>query len=895
MTVPLSVVRVGRRLAAGAFVALAAVAVPVVAPAGLVAQSQAILAESYLEPPAEIAALVASDRHENLLLSNLSPDARRFLNSESEGMPALAQLARPYLRLAGIAVDPAANRTRGFTTGATTGLELLDATTGARTAVQVPAGARVSGARWSPDGSQVGFLVHTDSDTHIWVADASNGRSRQLTRAPLLATRVTSFEWSGDSRHVFAVVVPEGRGAPPAAPAQPASPMVRVASGDQNRLRTYPSLLMDHHDAALFEYYTTGQLVRIEVRNRRVEPIGAPAMIESISASPGGEHLRVRTTQPPFSWIVPASQFGDLDEIIDLSWTSLHEITRREVREGVQGQGGGGGGQNARRALNWRPDGQGLSFLQREPAPQRNDTAQADTANAGGGAQARPQGNAGGNAGGNNARKDRVMQWLPPFGDGDEVVVYESDTEIRSVQYGPDMRWLFLTERTRNTDRTYAVHLDDPDTRYVLAEADTEDFYDTAGSLMSTSNELGASVVRVSTLGEYVYFSGTQFFENPEEEAPRAFVDRVAIRTGERERIFESDPDAFERITAILDDDLNRIMIARETPTQVADSWLLDRTTGERTRMTENVDYHPVITQARRERITVTRADGFSFKVDVTLPHDYVEGTRLPAMFWFYPREFASQEAYDRTLRTWNRNRFPGVGARSMEILTAAGYAVVQPDHPIVGPSDRMNDNYIIDLRQNHLAVIDALDERGWIDRRRLALGGHSYGGFGTINAMVHTPYFRAGIAGAPNSNRLLTPIGFQGERRPLWEARETYLTMSPFLYADQLSGALLIYHGEDDQNVGTFPDNSWRLIHGLNGLGKTAALYMYPFEDHGQVARETLLDMWARWVAWLDHYVKDADVNTPPAPVTLVADEDADNDGNDGAGLPEAARSGGR
>ena len=35
--------------------------------------------------------------------------------------------------------------------------------------------------------------------------------------------------------------------------------------------------------------------------------------------------------------------------------------------------------------------------------------------------------------------------------------------------------------------------------------------------------------------------------------------------------------------------------------------------------------------------------------------------------------------------------------------------------------------------------------------------------------------------------------------------------------------------------------------------LGKTAAMYMYPFEDHGPVARETLLDQWARWAAWLD------------------------------------------
>jgi hypothetical protein len=39
----------------------------------------------------------------------------------------------------------------------------------------------------------------------------------------------------------------------------------------------------------------------------------------------------------------------------------------------------------------------------------------------------------------------------------------------------------------------------------------------------------------------------------------------------------------------------------------------------------------------------------------------------------------------------------------------------------------------------------------------------------------------------------------------------------------------------------------------------------MYPFEDHGQVAKETLLDNWARWGAWLDKYVKNpAPAETP-------------------------------
>ena len=114
------------------------------------------------------------------------------------------------------------------------------------------------------------------------------------------------------------------------------------------------------------------------------------------------------------------------------------------------------------------------------------------------------------------------------------------------------------------------------------------------------------------------------------------------------------------------------------------------------------------------------------------------------------------------------------------------GYAVVEPDAPIVGPQGQMNNNYVNDLRNNLAATIDELDRRQLVDRQRLAIGGHSYGAFSTVNAMVNTPFFKAGIAGDGAYNRTLTPLGFQSERRDLWEAPNVYLDMSPFLYGQQ-------------------------------------------------------------------------------------------------------------
>ena len=301
--------------------------------------------------------------------------------------------------------------------------------------------------------------------------------------------------------------------------------------------------------------------------------------------------------------------------------------------------------------------------------------------------------------------------------------------------------------------------------------------------------------------------------------------------------------------------------MTREAPKQVADAYLRDMKTGTATKLTTNTDVAPEFTNAIRKRITVTRPDGFTFIVKLTLPADYKAGTKLPAMFWFYPYEYTEQAAYDRTLRTENINAFPNSGPRSMEYLTQVGYAVANFDPPVVGMDGRMNDNYVSDLVTNLSSVIDELDRQGYIDRTRLGIGGHSYGGFSTMNALAHTPFFKAGIAGDGMYNRSLTPTAFQSERRDFWQAQKTYTEMSPFFYADKIQGAIMMYHSIEDQNVGTAPESSIRMMQALRANGKTSSLYMYPYEDHGPATKETLLDQWARWTAWLDLYVKNAHV----------------------------------
>jgi dipeptidyl aminopeptidase/acylaminoacyl peptidase len=850
------------------------------------AQLRALLEnESYVRPPDVIQRLVTAPRHLNVSLTQPSPDRRHFLKQESEGLPTVQAYGKPHLYFAGLQVDPAANRARQLTTRGAAGLELIDATTGTSTSIETPRNATVSSPAWSPDGQQLAYIANFDNESHIFVADVATGKSRQLTRAPLLATLVSTVDWTGDGRAVVAVLIPDNRKPRPVRPPVATGPQVRTwLDGRKSPQRNFWSLLDEPYDMELMEWFTTGQLALIDVKSRAATKVGAPGMIRSVDVGPEGKYFRVTTMRKPFSYVVQYNAFGTVEEIWNAEGKVLAEIQKRGLREwpdtsggqGRGGAGGGGDGDGAKRGLTWMPDGQGMHYIEAQPGARRDssDTAGAGTGRAGGAGR--------GGGGGTNNRPDRVVRWNPPFGPNDTTVLYRHAGPLTSVLFTDDAKILFGASVSGGQGELFAVNLAEPTRRHTILRQrgwngglgggggrggggragggadDSLSFYANPGNLMTRRGTRGGQVVVLSS-DSAVFLQGTRYFPNYLENAPREFIDKVAIATGQKTNVFSGAADLYENVTAALDDDLNRVVVIRESRTQVPDSWLRDMRSGQLTRLTNNKDYTPEFTNAVRRRVVVTRPDGIRFVTRVTLPADWREGTRLPALFWLYPYEYTSQAEYDRTLRNENVNRFPNGGTRTMEYLVTQGYAVVNFNPPIIGESGRMNDNYVNDLRMNLYAIIDELDRQGMIDRQRLGIGGHSYGAFSTANAMVHTPFFKAGIAGDGMYNRTLTPTGFQSERRDLWEGQETYLEMSPMLYADQLQGALLLYHGMEDQNVGTNLISSIRMMQALRAYGKTSALYMYPYEDHGPATQETLLDLWGRWTAWLDLYVKNA------------------------------------
>ncbi len=823
---------------------------------------QILAAQEYVTPPANIAEAVLAPRYLNVTLSDISADRKWFTKEIGDGPVPMDRFSKPFDDLGGMFLDFAASRDRNLTIRSNVRIEVISAADGHTVKIQVPDGARVSDATWSPDGEQLAFFVHTPTATRIYVADPATGRSSEITRTPVIATAVTTIQWTADGKKIATILPPDGRAPRPLPSAEPTGPQVKETLEGENILRTYASLMKTPYDKQLLEWHVTGQLALIDVASRKVEKVGKPAMIWAYDFSPDGEYVRVTKLEKPFSYIVPVSSFAKSDEIWNRAGDMLLAFDKTPISTGLRGNipsapGVGGNDDNGgKRQVAWREDGKGLTFLEQEPAP--DSTSAAAQAS---GADSVPA-----------KRKDRVMQWTQPFDSASLHVLYANDNRILTHQYAPDYQTLFLTERQGKNTHQFAVKLSNPGTKLTLARYGTDNFYAKPGSLVLEGGSVpggrgfggfgrgggGGEVAQLSSDGNSVFFYGTEYDKNPVDNGPRSFLDRVSIADGSKTRIYESsNTDVYQRITSILDIDAGKFVVESEGPTTVAQSYL-STASSLGTQLTNNKDYTPDLSSAPRERFVVERPDGFRFMVNVTLPPGYKSGTRLPAMFWFYPSEFESQDKYNETQFTFNKNAFPNFNARSMEYLVRLGYAVVEPDSPIVGKAGEMNNNYEHDLRNNLSAVIDELDRRGLIDRQRLGIGGHSYGAFSTANAMVHTPFFKAGIAGDGNYNRTFTPLMFQNEHRLLWEAKDVYLSMSPFMYADQMTGALLMYHGMHDQNVGTDPAHTPRMFHALNGLGKDAAMYLYPLEDHGPAAKATLLDLWARWTAWLDVHLKD-------------------------------------
>lgn len=773
----------------------------------------------YMSPSPEITAVLTARPSPAVLLS---PRGDVLLVRERPGLPPVAELAEPELRLAGRRFNPDnAAPTRRLTSD---GMRLVSLADGAsRDVTGLPGDPRLDDFDYSPDGERVAFTQTTAHSVELWVLDVGSARARRVTDAALNAIAGKPFVWSPDSRGFIARLLPSDRGATPAAPMTPDGPIIEEATGRRAAARTYQDLLRTDHDEATLEFHLKSRLARVAV-DGRVTPLGEAELATDFAISPDGRWLLVTLVERPFSRTVGLTRFAAHTEVRPLSGGSAVVVSKLAVADNIPS--GADAVRSGRRTVRWRSDEPATVWF--VEAQDRGDPAR------------------------DSKIRDVVSIWRAPF-DTDPVPIAKLARRFGGVTWG-DASLAVVTETWRKTRAVgiLAVDPSQPETEpRTWFEYSSQDSYAKPGDFVTRQNAAGLSVLRRAADGS-LFLIG----EGATAEGNLPFLDKFDPATGESTRLFRSGSEVLERPVSILDESGIRFLTSRESVTMQPNYHV--RSASGISQITDFPNPYPGLEGVTKEFIRTTRADGVGLTATLWLPPDWKpESGALPTLLWAYPREFVSAD--DAGQVTGSPNQFSRISPSRLAWLVLAGYAVLdEASMPVVGRDGaEPNDTFIEQIVMNARALIDEAAKRGVTDPARVGVAGHSYGAFMTANLLAHCDLFKAGIARSGAYNRTLTPFGFQGESRTYWEAPEVYDTLSPFHSAGTIDHPILLIHGMADNNSGTFPIQTERLFAALRGLGKTARYVQLPLESHGYASRESVLHVAWESQRWLDIHVK--------------------------------------
>jgi dipeptidyl aminopeptidase/acylaminoacyl peptidase len=789
---------------------------------GAASLSHAQDTDAYQLPPKEIA---------DLLLAKPTPFVR--IDSKAEYLlllgrnsyPSVEELGQPEMKIAGLRLNPlnfSPSRQSPISS-----ITLQSIKSGAPIAITgLPKNLAAGAIAWNPSETKIAFTQSEVNRVDLYVIDIATKKATRVNNDPINQVLGNAFTWVDDLTILYKATTHDAAGAPKR-PITPKGPTIQQNIGKAAPRPTFQDLIKSPYDESLFAYYAESQLVLY--KNGVNKKVGKPELTNSFQLSPDRQYVMTRTLTKPFSYAVPAYGFTSTVSVMNLEGKVIKELAKLPSAESAPA--GNDNVQNVPRGFEWRDD-EPASIVYAMPLDSGFIKKQVEF-------------------------HDAVYSLAAPFTQAAKEL-FKTKTRFAGVTWG-DKNLALVSEVLRGK-QTSKVSRYTPQTgaMEVLYERNLTDAYRNPGSPVQTKNAFGRDVIQLIDGGTKILMN------NPvgsSDKGDLPFIAKFDLITKKNEIIWRAKEGSFEMVEEVIDAEKLQVLTRKESKTDVPNYFIKNLLNPAQDKsLTQFENPYPNLVGITKEKIKYKRADGVDLTGDLYLPKGYnkEKDGPLPVLIWAYPREFNS--AADAAQIRGSKDRFTTLSWASPIYYATQGYAILDnAEMPIVSTdaSKKPNDNFVEQLKLNASAAIDHLVQLGVGDRKRMAVGGHSYGAFMTANLLAHTDLFKAGIARSGAYNRTLTPFGFQNEDRTYWQAPQLYFEMSPFSYADKIKEPILLVHGEQDDNTGTFPINSERLYAALKGNGGTTRFVYLPYEAHSYRGRENVLHLLWEQFQWLEKYLK--------------------------------------
>lgn len=779
---------------------------------------------TYQKPSKEILELVDVPRAPSVIVDD-NKDFMLLLYRDA--FKSMEEISQEELRLGGLRINPKTNI--GSRVTYYNYLKIKPLNNNKSEVIQVsglPSEPKLTNFSFSPDQKKIACTNTTSSGVEVWVVDILKQTATKLTEPKVNGNLRNAINWFEDGNAILVKMIsPDRQELIDTKNAVPTGPTISVNDGKKAQNRTYQDLLKNQNDEHNFEQLALSELYKVSLDGTSEKWLDSD-MYNSIRFSPDGEYVMVTTVEKPFSYLVPYRRFPSKTVIYSKDGQKVETVIEVPLIEDLPK--GFMAVRKGKRRFSWRND-MPASLVFAEALD-------------------------GGDPEKEVVFRDEVFQLDVPF-NGTPKSLIKTINRYDSAVWGDENTALIIDYwwNTRNT-KTYLFNPSDSSIEpKILFDRNYQDRYNDPGDFVTKRNKMGSDVLAFK--GREAFLNGAGYSE----KGQFPFIDKINLKSLKTSRIYQSVyTDKLENLTSY-DVDKNELLVRLESPNEYPNYFIRNLKKNKLEQLTDFENPFKSIADIHKEVISYKREDGLDLSGTLYLPVGYNREAKekMPMILWAYPREFKDQSSASQKTSNPNKFTFPYYG--SPIYWVTKGYVVLDgATFPIVGEGDdQPNDTFRTQLVANARAAIDAVDAMGYIDRTRVAVGGHSYGAFMVANLLSHSDLFAAGIARSGAYNRTLTPFGFQSEERNYWEAPEVYYTMSPFMHADKMKTPLLMTHGEADNNSGTYPMQSIRYFNALKGLGAQVRLVMLPNESHGYRAKESILHLLWEQDQWLEKYVK--------------------------------------